>query len=279
MWLKLINLGEDPVNVVLKHRDPHQSYWCCSFKGWGYWQSMISQQPKVEAPPLQEWFALTAFISLATKLLREADVYQEAKAEQCLGCLLRLSSTLQSGTTTADTCKIMIKVRFIKDHESDSSLCSFESSPLRPSHLAHCNVSVCGLRRRSSGLWGERVTGRWARCWVLVWPETGCCWRLTHWAPAGEQRDTLSNRRETVYYCCSFMHVGWVKVCQRRTSHLSLFKNYYLIWIQSCGEGVTAGNLICCRIIRIYYLLVPQWDHFTTAENSWNLQANEAKEQ
>lgn len=54
-------------------------------------------------------------------------------------------------------------------------------------HLARCNVSACGWRRRSSGPWGGRVTGRWAHCWVSVWPETDCCWRPTHWAPAGWQ--------------------------------------------------------------------------------------------
>ncbi len=57
----------------------------------------------------------------------------------------------------------------------------------RSSHLVHCNVSVCGWRRRSSGLWGGRATGRWARCWVSVWPERDCCWMPTRWAPAEGQ--------------------------------------------------------------------------------------------
>lgn len=56
---------------------------------------------------------------------------------------------------------------------------------LCPPHLVHCNASVCGWRRCSSGLWGGRATGHWDRCWVSVWPETGCCWRLTRQAPTG----------------------------------------------------------------------------------------------
>lgn len=90
----------------------------------------------------------------------------------------------------------------------------------KTTHLARCNVSVCGWRRRSSGLWGGRATGRWAHCLASVWPETSCCWRPSRRAPAERQRTHTEHTKTLSFYSFTTVNVIYESRQTKNLGHM-----------------------------------------------------------
>lgn len=95
-----------------------------------------------------------------------------------------------------------------------------ENNTVWTAHLARCNVSVCGWRRRSSGLWGGRATGRSAHCLASVWPETSCCWRPSRRAPAERQRTHTEHTKTLSFYSFTTVNVIYESRQTKNLGHM-----------------------------------------------------------